>query len=134
MQPRRDQYPKYMNNLYNSSSKKHKQSNQKWVEDINRHFFKDIQIVNKHMKRCSTLTLKKVLITLLCPTLCDPMDCSPPGCSFHGILQARILEWVAIPFFRGSSGPRDQTHVSYTGRRILYALSHQGSPDQVYFN
>ena len=48
----------------------------------------------------------------LCPTLCDPMDCSPPGFSVHGILQARILEWVAVPSFRGSSRPRDQTHVS----------------------
>ena len=38
-----------------------------------------------------------------CPTLCNPMDCSPPGSSVHGILQARILEWVAISFFRGSS-------------------------------
>ena len=36
-----------------------------------------------------------------CPTLCDPMDCSPPGSSVHGILQARILEWVAISFSRG---------------------------------
>ena len=41
-----------------------------------------------------------------------PLDCSPPGSSVHGILQARILEWVAIPFFRGSSRPRDQTQVS----------------------
>ena len=38
-----------------------------------------------------------------CLTLCDPMDCSPPGSSVHGILQARILEWVAMPFSRGSS-------------------------------
>ena len=38
-----------------------------------------------------------------CPTLCDPMDCSPPGSSVHGILQARILECVALPFSRGSS-------------------------------
>ena len=49
-----------------------------------------------------------------CPTLCDPMDCSPPGSSVHGILQARTLEWVAIPFSRGSSQPRDQTQVSHT--------------------
>ena len=41
--------------------------------------------------------------------LCDPMDCSPLGSTFHGILQARILEWVAIPFSRGSSQPRDRT-------------------------
>ena len=46
-------------------------------------------------------------------TLCDPMDCSPPGYSVHRILQARILEWVAISFSRGSSQPRDQTQVSH---------------------
>ena len=45
-------------------------------------------------------------------TLCDPMDCSPPDSSVYGILQARILEWVAISFSRGSSWPRDQTRVS----------------------
>ena len=45
-------------------------------------------------------------------TLCDPVDCSPPVSSVHGILQARILEWVAIPFSRGSSQPRDRTQVS----------------------
>ena len=47
-----------------------------------------------------------------CPTLCDPMDCSLPGSSLHGILQARVLEWVAIAFSRGSSWPRDWTQVS----------------------
>ena len=46
-----------------------------------------------------------------CPTLCDSMDRSPPGSSVHGILQARILEWVAMPAFRRSSQPRDQTHI-----------------------
>ena len=44
-----------------------------------------------------------------CPTLCDPVDCGPPGPSVHGISQARILKWVANPFSRGSSRPRDQT-------------------------
>ena len=44
----------------------------------------------------------------LCLTLCDPMDCSPPGSSVCGSLQARILEWVATPFSRGSSQPRDR--------------------------
>ena len=48
----------------------------------------------------------------LCLTLCDAMDCSPPGSSVHGILQARILEWVAMPSSRGSSQPRDRTQVS----------------------
>ena len=47
-----------------------------------------------------------------CPTVCDLVDCSPPGSSVHGILQARILEWVTIPFSKGSSQPRDQTHIS----------------------
>ena len=46
-----------------------------------------------------------------CPTLCDPIDCSPPVSSVHGIFQARILEWIAISFSRESSQPRDQTHV-----------------------
>ena len=54
-----------------------------------------------------------------CPTLCDPMDCSLPGSSLHGILQARVLEWVAIAFSRGSSWPRDRTWVSrIPGRRF----------------
>ena len=48
-----------------------------------------------------------------CPTLCDPTDCSLPGSSVHGILQARILEWVAIPFSRGSSQARDWIQVSH---------------------
>ena len=53
-----------------------------------------------------------VLVTQSCLTLWDPMDCSSPGSPVHGILQARILEWVAIPFSRGSSQPRDRTWVS----------------------
>ena len=51
-------------------------------------------------------------VAKLCLTLCDPMDWSPPGSSVHGILQRRILEWVAISFSRASSQPRDQTNVS----------------------
>ena len=53
-----------------------------------------------------------VLVTHLCPTLCNSTDCSSPDSSVHGILQVRILEWVAIPFSRGSSWPRDWTWVS----------------------
>ena len=49
----------------------------------------------------------KVKAVQSCPTLCNPVDCSPPGPSVHEILQARILEWVAIPFSRGSSQLRD---------------------------
>ena len=54
-----------------------------------------------------------------CPTLCDPMDCSPPGSSVHGTLQARILAWVAIPFCRGSSQLRDQNWVSCIAGRFF---------------
>ena len=52
------------------------------------------------------------LVAQSCPTLWEPMDCSPPGSSVHGILQARILEWVVMPSSWGSSWPRDQTQVS----------------------
>ena len=54
-----------------------------------------------------------------CPTLCDPVDCSLPGFSVHGILQARILERVTVSFSRGSSRPRDQTRVSRIGGRCF---------------
>ena len=60
-----------------------------------------------------------VLVTQLCLTLCDSMDCSPPGYSVHGILQARILEWVAISFSRGSSWPRDQIQVPCIAGRFF---------------
>ena len=53
--------------------------------------------------------------------LCDPMDCSPAGSSVHGISQARILEWIAISFSRGSSRPRDQAHVSCIAGGFLTA-------------
>ena len=55
-----------------------------------------------------------------------PMDCSPPGSSIHGIFQARVLEWVAISFSRGSSRHKDWTQVSHLAGRRFYRLSHQG--------
>ena len=60
-----------------------------------------------------------VLVIQSGPTLCDPMDHSPPGFSIHGILQARILEWVAISFSGGSSPPRDWTLVSFITSRFF---------------
>jgi len=56
----------------------------------------------------------KVKVSQLCPTLCDPMDCT-----VHGILQARILEWLAIPLSRGSSQPRNRTQVSHIADRFF---------------
>ena len=61
----------------------------------------------------------QVLIAQLCLTLCNPVDCSPPSFSDHGIHQARILEWVAIPFSGGFSQPRDPTWVTYFAGRFF---------------
>ena len=61
----------------------------------------------------------KMLVALSCPTLCDARNYSPPGSSVHGILQARILEWVTIPFSRGSSWPKDRIQVSCNAGRFL---------------
>ena len=60
------------------------------------------------------------LVAQSCPTLCDPLDCSLPGSSIHGISQGRILGWFAVSFSRRSSQPRDQAHTSCLGRWVLY--------------
>ena len=80
-------------------------------------FFKSSQL-NGWNIRCS-MKKKWVLLALWCLTLCDPMHWGPPGSSVHGILWARILEWVAIPFSRGSSQSRDWTQVSCTAGRFF---------------
>ena len=73
---------------------------------------------------CGQQSQGRVLVAQLCSTLCNPIDGSPPGSSVPGILQARILEWAAISFSRGSSQARGWTWVSCIGRQILYHLSH----------
>ena len=76
---------------------------------------------SSHTHLCKKYVCAKSLQS--CPTLCDPMDCSPPDSSVQGIIQAGILEWVAMSSSRGSSQPRDQTHVScvsFIGSRVLY--------------
>ena len=70
----------------------------------------------------------KVLVTQWCPTLCDPMDCSLLGSSVHGILQARILEWVAIFFSRESSWPRDQPLISCIADRFFTIWATREAP------
>ena len=69
-----------------------------------------------------------VLATQSCLTLCDPMNCNPSGSSVLGIIQARILGWVAIPFSRGFSQLRDGTHISRIAGRFLQCLSHRDRP------
>ena len=59
------------------------------------------------------------LVAQSCPTLFDPLDCSPPGSSVHGMLQARILEWVVMPSSKGSSQTRDKNQVSGIAGRFF---------------
>ena len=67
------------------------------------------------------------LVTQSCPTLCDPVDCSPQGSSVHRIFQARILEWVAISCSKGSSQSRDWTFVSWVSWIAGRLFTHQGN-------
>ena len=73
----------------------------------------------------------KVLVAQACPTLCDPMDYSLPGSSVIKILQARILEWIAIPFSRGFFQPRDQTWVSCITGKFSTLSATREAPDCV---
>ena len=77
---------------------------QDWVTELN---------WTDRLSRWCWNKVKWSLVAQSCQTLCDPMDCSPPGFSIQGIFQAKVMEWVAISFSRGSSWPRDQTWVSH---------------------
>ena len=81
-------------------------------------FFK--YFAQEKKKNGETLVCVCVSVAFSRVRLCDPMDCSSPGSSVHGLLQARILQQVAIPFSRESSQPRDWAHISRIGRWILY--------------
>ena len=91
-------------------------------------FWKVSFVQGSKESRCVSLTSFMLACMLAkslqsCLTLCEPMDCSLPESSVHGILQVRILEWVAMPSSRGSSQPRDRSLVSYVscfGRRVLH--------------
>ena len=85
-----------------------------------------IQLSTEHLlsvRSSATHVCARTKFAQSCPTLCNSMDCSPPDSSVHGIFQAGILEWVAIPFSRGSFWPRGRIRVFYvscTGRQVLY--------------
>ena len=91
---------------------RHSWSWNKWEEMKSKEEGKDDVSVpvfsNIESEKCKV----KVLVPQLCPTVCDPMDCRSPGSYVSGILQARTLEWIPIPFSKGSFRPRDQTWVS----------------------
>ena len=95
------------------------------------HVFIDSRVFSRFYPAFPALTF---CITMCCAkslqlglTLCNPMDCSPSSASVHGISQARILEWVAIPFSMGSSRPRDRTFISCIAGR-LFTIWPPGSP------
>ena len=137
--------------LYNFSSDT--QNSKRWIEKWYYHhsnaWIRKVKVrevmwlVQGHASQCCGLNLHPDPLTTflvlhgsgvwaqLCPTLCDPMNCSLPGSSVLGIFQARILEWVAISFSRRFSWPRDQNFISCTGfftRWILYHWCLLGSP------
>ena len=98
-------------------------------------FFFNLKQSKKHRQGLSPLIFLNLfnnhymlacLVSQSCPTRCNLIDGSPPGSSVHGISQARIMEWVVIPFSMGSSQPRDPTHISCVScidRWLLYPLS-----------
>ena len=96
-----------------------KKYTQFWDLMVIKIYLSDNRIKIYTVKNCIVLLVVVVLVAQSCPTLCDPMDYSPSDPSVHGILQARILEWVAIPFFRGSSWPKDRTQVSHPAGRFF---------------
>ena len=100
----------------------------KWAKDVNAHLTKeDILTANMHKGGCAASPLVCCLVIQSCPTLCDPIDCSPVGSSVHGIFQARVLEWVAISFSMGLPTQGFKPHLCNWQVDSL-PLSHQGSP------
>ena len=100
-----------------------------WWEFFNTRKFSILKFYSVNL---STMPCCCYLATKSCLTLCDPMDCSPPGSSVHGILQAGILEWVAIPLSWVSSRPRDRTHVSYLAGRFFTTKPPGRHPTMLY--
>ena len=100
----------------------------RWLKEFLKHLLKTCLLCATSVPSIACMHAKSLQS---CPTLYDPLDCSPPGSSVHEMPQARIPEGVAISFSRESSWPTDQTHVSCVsciGRWILYHYHHLGSP------
>ena len=98
----------------------------KWLEWLESHWNKHYGMLQKFWRNLwaqasdpQWVKGKVSEVAQSCPTHCDPVDCSLPGSFLHGILQARILEWVAISFSRGSSQPRNRTRVSCIAGRCF---------------
>ena len=99
-----------------------------WKAYHNDHWLKEVKVreqghsripTREKKKKTTSQKLKESEVAQSCVTLCSPMDCSPPGSSIHGVFQARVLQYVAISFSRGSSPPRDGTQVSRIAGRCF---------------
>ena len=102
---------RHYSNIYNSQAMETtSMSTDRWM---------DTDMMYIHTYTYNEILKVNVLVTASCLTLCDPMNCSQSGSYVQGIIQARTLAWVVIPFSRGSSWPRDQTQVSYTVDRFF---------------
>ena len=86
------------------------------------------QVLKVTVRHPDASTRSCCLVAQSCLTLCNPMDCSPPGSSVHGMLQARMLAWAAISFSRGSSWPRDPTRASCTAGRLFTIWTTREAP------
>ena len=100
------------------------------ISPLSTHLLMDIWLFlcPGYCKQCCNEYRKWSEVTQSCPTLCDPMHCSLPGSLVHGIFQARVLEWVAISFSRGSSQPRERTRVSQTASRHVTVWATREAP------
>ena len=96
-----------------------------WLIDLIQKFLPCTKLFSGNWLYCCCLVAK------LCPTLCYPMDCSPPGSPVHAMFQVRVLEWDAISFSRESSWPRDQTCISCTAGRF-FTTEFPGKPHWLY--
>ena len=115
-------HPAYLTYIQSTSCEMLDWMNHKVNQDC-REKYQQPQICRWHHSSGRKWKWEKSEVTQSCPTLWDPVDCSPPGSSNHGIFQARILEWVAIPFFRGSSWPRSYTQSSLVKITIVNCLA-----------
>ena len=94
-----------------------------WISEIHDLSSFMVMLSKPLFTSCAIIVLYCIEVAQSCPTLCDPIDSSLSGSSIHGIFQAGVLEWIAISFSRGSSWPRDWSHIlciSFIGRQILY--------------
>ena len=105
-----------------------------WLSGSWRSFLYSFSVYSCHLFLISSASVsEKSEATQSCLTLCDPMDCSLPGSFIHGIFQARVLEWVAISFSRGSSWPRDWTQVSLIESRCFTVWATREVPHSVLY-